>query len=120
MKTIPVKYSETVLHSDVLKNATVDKEVYLYSLVYDGIRSMRVRRDDGDPIPAFALHFSGTTTEGNVIGLSYVFSIRNIDEIEATFGLEPLYEFYEIAIIDNIILLSDTCKTAEYISSIPY
>lgn len=117
MNTIPVKYSETVYQPDIIKNSLIEKEVYLKALVYDGLRSMEVRIDDNHTIPAFALHFSGITINGEVIGLSYVFSIRNHEEVETKFGLDKLYNFYEHALIDNIILLSDECKVCEYISA---
>lgn len=117
MTTIPVRYSETVYNPDIIKNAVVEKEVHLRSLVYDGMRTMEVRREDSDPIPAFALHFSGQTEDNSVIGLSYIFSIRNYEEVANVYGLDKVYQFYEPALIDNIIILSDTCRTDEYLSA---
>ena len=117
MTTVPVKYSETVYQPDIIKNTLIEKEVYLKALVYDGMRTMEVRREDGDPIPAFALHFSGQTTDNNVIGLSYIFSIRNHEDVAANYGLDKVYQFYEPALIDNVIMLSDMCGTDEYLSA---
>ena len=118
MATIPVKYSEVVLQPDLLKNNLIDKEVYVKELVYDGLRSMQVNNPNNDePLPAFGLHFSGTDTNDQVFGLSTVFSIRNIEEIKKTFGVEVLYQFYQTELIDNVLVLSDLVKTEEFITS---
>lgn len=105
-------FSEVVLQPNLIKNNIINDEVYLKSIVYEGIKSMEVKNPDGSPIPAVALQFGAINDHNEICKLSFVYSIKNA-ELE---DIRALYQFYGATVIDDSYTLSDLNCVANYIS----